>query len=33
VKVDMRDVRPKPANLDLDDDRYDIPTFLRKQAD
>ncbi len=33
VKVDIRDVRPKPVNLDLDDDRYDIPTFLRKQAD
>jgi cell division protein FtsZ len=33
VKVDMRDVRPKPINFDLDDDRYDIPTFLRKQAD
>ncbi len=33
VKVDMRDVRPKPGNFDLDDDRYDIPTFLRKQAD
>ena len=33
VKVEMRDVRPKPVNLDLDDDRYDIPTFLRKQAD
>ncbi len=33
VKVEIRDVRPKPASLDLDDDRYDIPTFLRKQAD
>jgi len=33
VKVEMRDVRPKPVNVDLDDDRYDIPTFLRKQAD
>jgi cell division protein FtsZ len=33
VKVEVRDVRPKPVNLDLDDDHYDIPTFLRKQAD
>jgi cell division protein FtsZ len=36
VTVDMRDVRPRPAStvsFDLDDDRYDIPTFLRKQAD
>ncbi len=33
VKVEARDVRPKPVGLDLDDDRYDIPTFLRKQAD
>ena len=33
VVVDSRDVRPRPASVDLDDDRYDIPTFLRKQAD
>ena len=34
VKVDYRDVKPKqPTTIDLDDDRYDIPTFLRKQAD
>ncbi|OPY64989.1 MAG: Cell division protein FtsZ [Syntrophorhabdaceae bacterium PtaU1.Bin034] len=34
VKLDYRDVKPKPASsIDLDDDRYDIPTFLRKQAD
>src|SRR5208337_4392580 len=28
VVVDSRDVRPRPASVDLDDDRYDIPTFL-----
>jgi cell division protein FtsZ len=33
VKVETRDVRSRPVSLDLDDDRYDIPTFLRKQAD
>ncbi|MGA3173756.1 MAG: cell division protein FtsZ [Syntrophorhabdales bacterium] len=32
-KTEARDGRPKPASIDLDDDRYDIPTFLRKQAD
>jgi cell division protein FtsZ len=33
VLLDAREIRPKPAPVDLDDDRYDIPTFLRKQAD
>jgi cell division protein FtsZ len=33
VKIDYREVKPKHASIDLDDDRYDIPTFLRKQAD
>jgi cell division protein FtsZ len=33
VVLDSRDIRPRPASIDLDDDRYDIPTFLRKQAD
>jgi cell division protein FtsZ len=33
LKVEPRDARPKPVAADLDDDRYDIPTFLRKQAD
>lgn len=32
-RVEARDMRPKPASLDIDDERYDIPTFLRKQAD
>ena len=32
-KIDFREVKPKQAPIDLDDDRYDIPTFLRKQAD
>lgn len=33
VKIDYREVKPRHASIDLDDDRYDIPTFLRKQAD
>ena len=33
VKIDYREAKPKHASIDLDDDRYDIPTFLRKQAD
>jgi cell division protein FtsZ len=36
VTIDYRDVKPKQnpsSSIDLDDDRYDIPTFLRKQAD
>ena len=33
VKVDFRETKPRQTTIDLDDDRYDIPTFLRKQAD
>ena len=33
VPVDYREAKPKSENLDIDDDRYDVPTFLRKQAD
>ncbi|HAR96735.1 MAG TPA: cell division protein FtsZ [Deltaproteobacteria bacterium] len=35
VTIDYRDVKPKQnsSSTDLDDERYDIPTFLRKQAD
>jgi cell division protein FtsZ len=33
VKIDYKEVKPRQTNIDLDDDRYDIPTFLRKQAD
>jgi hypothetical protein len=33
VKIDYREIKAKPKSIDLDDDRYDIPTFLRKQAD
>ena len=36
VTIDYRDVKPKQnpsSSIDLDDERYDIPTFLRKQAD
>jgi cell division protein FtsZ len=34
VKIDYKETaRPRPTAIDLDDDRYDIPTFLRKQAD
>ncbi|MBA4389664.1 MAG: cell division protein FtsZ [Syntrophus sp. (in: bacteria)] len=32
-KVDYKDIRAKSDSVDIDDDRYDIPTFLRKQAD
>ncbi len=32
-KMEARDVRPRPSSADIDDERYDIPTFLRKQAD
>ncbi len=33
VKIDYREAKPRQTSIDLDDDRYDIPTFLRKQAD
>ncbi len=32
-KVDYKEIKTKSDSIDLDDDRYDIPTFLRKQAD
>ena len=32
-KVDYKDIKSKSDTVDIDDDRYDIPTFLRKQAD
>ncbi len=32
-KVDYKEIRQKSDTIDIDDDRYDIPTFLRKQAD
>jgi len=32
-KVDYKEIRHKSETIDIDDDRYDIPTFLRKQAD
>jgi len=32
-KVDYKEIKTKSDNTDIDDDRYDIPTFLRKQAD
>ncbi len=33
VTIDYKEIKTKSDNLDIDDDRYDIPTFLRKQAD
>jgi len=32
-KVDYKDIKQKSDSPEIDDDRYDIPTFLRKQAD
>ena len=32
-KVDYKEIKTKSDNIDIDDDRYDVPTFLRKQAD
>ncbi len=32
-KVDYKEIKTKSDSVDIDDDRYDIPTFLRKQAD
>jgi cell division protein FtsZ len=32
-KVDYKEIKTKSDSIDIDDDRYDIPTFLRKQAD
>ena len=33
VTIDYKEIKTKSDNIDIDDDRYDIPTFLRKQAD
>jgi cell division protein FtsZ len=33
VTIDYRETRSKSEIIDIDDDRYDVPTFLRKQAD
>ncbi len=33
VTIDYKEIKSKSDNIDIDDDRYDIPTFLRKQAD
>jgi cell division protein FtsZ len=33
VAIDYKEIKTKSDNIDIDDDRYDIPTFLRKQAD
>jgi len=32
-KVDYKEIKTRSDSVDIDDDRYDIPTFLRKQAD
>jgi cell division protein FtsZ len=33
VAIDYKEIKTKSDNIDIDDDRYDKPTFLRKQAD
>jgi hypothetical protein len=33
VAIDYKEIKTKSDNIDIDDDRYDIPTFLRKGAD
>lgn len=33
VAIDYKETKPKGDIIDIDDDRYDIPTFLRNQAD
>lgn len=33
VKIDYKESRSRSEIIDIDDERYDIPTFLRKQAD
>lgn len=33
VAIDYQEIKSRSDNIDIDDDRYDIPTFLRKQAD
>ncbi len=33
VIIDCNEMKPRSDTIDIDDDRLDIPTFLRKQAD
>ncbi len=33
ILVDYKDIRPKSEDIDIDSDRYDVPTFLRKGLD
>jgi cell division protein FtsZ len=33
VAIDYKEIKSRSDNIDIDDDRLDIPTFLRKQAD
>ncbi|OPY70443.1 MAG: Cell division protein FtsZ [Syntrophorhabdus sp. PtaU1.Bin002] len=33
VTIDYKDIKSRSDTIDIDDDRLDIPTFLRKQAD
>ncbi|HQE81223.1 MAG TPA: hypothetical protein PK444_11025, partial [Syntrophorhabdaceae bacterium] len=33
ITIDYKEIKSKSDNLDIDDERYDVPTFLRKQAD
>jgi len=33
VTIDYKDIKSRSDTMDIDDDRLDIPTFLRKQAD
>jgi cell division protein FtsZ len=33
VTIDYKDIKSRSDSMDIDDDRLDIPTFLRKQAD
>jgi len=33
ISIDYKEIKTKSEMVDLDDERYDIPTFLRKQAD
>jgi cell division protein FtsZ len=33
VTIDFREIKSRSDIVDIDDERYDVPTFLRKQAD
>lgn len=33
IAIDYKEIKARSDNIDIDDDRLDIPTFLRKQAD